>query len=234
MAGNVFVGSDWHLFHKKAAAWRGFKSVEEHNDWVVSTAIESIGSRDSLILGGDVNFGTAQQFDALLKRHMGTKFHHTLRQIGHPTEDPKYLELKLTFVMPFTIKNTMGNHDRNRITESKCIASHHGSLEYGFKTHARTLRKMNDPFDKLYVGGEASTNANCVFTHIPVHPECMTRWTYNIHGHTHSGIIDNPLYINSCVETIREINESSVIRVDELINLHEAKWGIDWDTRQRK
>lgn len=218
MAGVILVGSDWHLFHKKAAAWRGFKSVEEHNDWIVSTAIESVGSRDTLILNGDTNFGTAQQFDDLIKRHLGSKFHHVNYD---------------KFAMPFVIKNVKGNHDRTRIDNCECIANHHGSLEYSFMTHARTMRKINDPLDKIYAEGDSSKKANCVFTHIPVHISCMTRWTYNIHGHTHASIIDNPLYINSCVEVVRDLCDSSVIRVDELINLHEAKWGIDWDDRQR-
>ena len=39
-----------------------------------------------------------------------------------------------------------------------------------------------------------------VFTHIPIHPDCVDRWKMNFHGHIHS--LDSPdgPYINVCVE----------------------------------
>lgn len=34
-----------------------------------------------------------------------------------------------------------------------------------------------------------------VFTHIPVHPQCLDRWDINIHGHLHDQVIvDDPRY----------------------------------------
>lgn len=33
-----------------------------------------------------------------------------------------------------------------------------------------------------------------VFSHIPVHPQCLNRWDVNIHGHLHDQIIDDARY----------------------------------------
>ena len=40
----------------------------------------------------------------------------------------------------------------------------------------------------------------CVLSHVPIHPYSLDRWDYNIHGHLHEGKIDDPKYINICVE----------------------------------
>lgn len=39
-------------------------------------------------------------------------------------------------------------------------------------------------------------------SHIPVHPESITRWKGNIHGHLHNNILADPRYINVSVERI--------------------------------
>lgn len=41
-----------------------------------------------------------------------------------------------------------------------------------------------------------------VLSHIPIHPESVTRWKANIHGHLHSNVIKDPRYINVSVEQI--------------------------------
>lgn len=41
---------------------------------------------------------------------------------------------------------------------------------------------------------------NYVFTHIPIHPDSMARWTKNIHGHLHTNNVDDSRYVNVCVE----------------------------------
>lgn len=38
-----------------------------------------------------------------------------------------------------------------------------------------------------------------IFTHVPIHPECMGRFKANVHGHTHYQQLNQP-YINVCVE----------------------------------
>jgi len=40
-----------------------------------------------------------------------------------------------------------------------------------------------------------------LFSHIPLHPrELGRRWKMNVHGHTHSYTLDDPRYLNVCVE----------------------------------
>lgn len=47
-----------------------------------------------------------------------------------------------------------------------------------------------------------------VITHIPVHPQCLDRWVFNIHGHLHDEVIDDPRYVCvSCEQTdFRPVN----------------------------
>lgn len=41
---------------------------------------------------------------------------------------------------------------------------------------------------------------NIIFTHIPIHPGSMGRFLGNAHGHTHQNTLDDPRYVNVCVE----------------------------------
>lgn len=70
-------------------------------------------------------------------------------------------------------KLVMGNHDNYPIERYKEHFSHiYGSIK---------LRE-------------------CIFTHIPIHPLQFYRFKANIHGHTHSVVIEDPRYINVSVE----------------------------------
>lgn len=57
---------------------------------------------------------------------------------------------------------------------------------------------------------------NCLLSHIPVHPGQMnTRYKLNVHGHTHSHVIDDPRYVSVSVERCPDMSPrllSSVIR----------------------
>lgn len=41
-----------------------------------------------------------------------------------------------------------------------------------------------------------------LLSHIPIHPESLSRWKANIHGHTHANLIEDPRYYNVSVEVI--------------------------------
>jgi calcineurin-like phosphoesterase family protein len=41
---------------------------------------------------------------------------------------------------------------------------------------------------------------DCIFTHVPIHPNQFYRFKANIHGHMHSNVIDDPRYINVSAE----------------------------------
>lgn len=54
------------------------------------------------------------------------------------------------------------------------------------------------PFFEKILG--CATLHDCVLTHIPIHPSQFFRFKANIHGHLHSHTIDDPRYVNVCVE----------------------------------
>ncbi len=39
-----------------------------------------------------------------------------------------------------------------------------------------------------------------MFSHIPVHGECIDRFKFNIHGHLHNNQLKDPRFLNVCVE----------------------------------
>lgn len=39
-----------------------------------------------------------------------------------------------------------------------------------------------------------------VLSHVPIHPESVTRWKGNVHGHLHENKLDDRRYMNICVE----------------------------------
>jgi calcineurin-like phosphoesterase family protein len=41
-----------------------------------------------------------------------------------------------------------------------------------------------------------------ILTHIPIHPQSLSRWKANIHGHLHANTVGDPRYINVAVEQI--------------------------------
>ena len=58
-------------------------------------------------------------------------------------------------------------------------------------------------FDEIYgvrVFTEKEVGFKVVFSHVPIHPESLSRWKANVHGHTHNSVMGDPRYINVCVE----------------------------------
>lgn len=41
-----------------------------------------------------------------------------------------------------------------------------------------------------------------IFTHIPIHADCMARFTANVHGHLHSNTMDDVRYLNVSCEQV--------------------------------
>lgn len=56
-------------------------------------------------------------------------------------------------------------------------------------------------------------SSRIIFTHIPIHVEQLHRWKANVHGHTHHYCLDDPRYINVCMEQ----TEYKPIHWDELM-----------------
>ena len=41
-----------------------------------------------------------------------------------------------------------------------------------------------------------------IMTHIPIHPDSLGRWGFNVHGHLHSNTVGDPRYYNVSMESI--------------------------------
>lgn len=52
-----------------------------------------------------------------------------------------------------------------------------------------------------------------ICSHIPIHPDCMSRWRANIHGHLHANLIKDSRYISVCCEQINY----TPIRLEEVL-----------------
>ena len=54
-----------------------------------------------------------------------------------------------------------------------------------------------------------------IATHIPIHPDSLGRFKYNVHGHTHFNSIIDERYINVCVEktNYRPIELSEILKI---------------------
>lgn len=53
---------------------------------------------------------------------------------------------------------------------------------------------------------------NFLLTHIPVHPECKSKFKLNIHGHVHANSLTDTWYYNTCVE----VNNYAPIPFEEI------------------
>lgn len=96
--------------------------------------------------------------------------------------------------LPYFIKIVQGNHDKasrlNKLVNNGVINSYQALLEFKY-------------------GG-----VNFVATHVPVHPDCLTRWKFNLHGHTHDIDIGSAKYINVSWEKFnRPISINDVIKI---------------------
>ena len=75
---------------------------------------------------------------------------------------------------------------------------------------------------------------NFLLTHIPVHPECKSKFKLNIHGHVHANSLTDTWYYNTCVE----VNNYAPIPFEEIkqiirqqqryLQLHKAEYHINY------
>lgn len=57
-----------------------------------------------------------------------------------------------------------------------------------------------------------------VITHIPIHPDSLGRWGFNVHGHLHANKLNDPRYFNVSMEQINY----TPISLEE-VKLHKPK-----------
>lgn len=79
-------------------------------------------------------------------------------------------------------KLIIGNHDYLNDSKTFTILQKHFSIEF--------FDRMNDPVK----------NENFFMAHVPFHPSQFGKYKYQVHGHIHEKVIDDPNYINICVE----------------------------------
>lgn len=64
-----------------------------------------------------------------------------------------------------------------------------------------TLEDLMSVFDEIHsMKKGAYQKVGFWLTHCPMHPSELRGKPFNIHGHTHSVVIDDPRYINVCLE----------------------------------
>lgn len=80
-----------------------------------------------------------------------------------------------------------GNHDHGRLKD--------------FSKYFEDVRGA------FFHGGDSTMRGGLIFTHIPVHPACLSgHYLGNVHGHLHSNFVldsnglPDPKYFNACVE----------------------------------
>ena len=70
------------------------------------------------------------------------------------------------------------------------------------------------PYFEDIRGYKVLSKEGIIMSHIPVHPSQLERWKANVHGHLHSNVLDDPRYINVCVEQ----TEFKPILLDEILD----------------
>lgn len=68
---SCFFIADLHLGHKKAAQWRGFSSIEQHDEYIINSCNSVLKKKDTLWVLGDVAFN--KEALALLNEIRGYK-----------------------------------------------------------------------------------------------------------------------------------------------------------------
>jgi calcineurin-like phosphoesterase family protein len=117
--------------------------------------------------------------------------------------------------------NTIEEHDEtiisnwNSIVSKRDVVIHLGDVGFGSQSlstidrcngikklilgnHDRyPIEKYQPFFTKIFSSLEFN---GCIFTHIPVATSELDRFGINVHGHTHSIILEDERYINACLE----------------------------------
>jgi len=65
--------ADTHYFHKKAVEFRGFQSVDQMNDLLISRYCDRVNPEDHVYFIGDITFGKYDESTSILKSPPGIK-----------------------------------------------------------------------------------------------------------------------------------------------------------------
>jgi calcineurin-like phosphoesterase family protein len=65
MSSKVYLIADLHFGHDNIATWRGFNSIEEHDNLIIENCNKVVSSSDTLWILGDVAMGHEDNIDKL-------------------------------------------------------------------------------------------------------------------------------------------------------------------------
>jgi calcineurin-like phosphoesterase family protein len=118
-------------------------------------------------------------------------------------------------------KLALGNHDKLPMSE---YIKHFSKIGGTLEKH----KKYTDPIEVNGKKIDRFKKIKVVFSHVPVHPACMDRWTINIHAHLHlhTFIHNDDRYINSSLEA----TDYRLIDVNAEMDRAYARWltTVDW------
>lgn len=164
MLRNIFVTSDLHLGHEKAATARGFPSVEEHDEELIKRWNDKVTRNDVVYNLGDVIFQPATKLHLLDRlnchRHhliVGNHEHHDIKRYA-PFFNKILLMLPYKEMFLFT-------H----------MPVHRNQLEVRFKGLINVHGHIHDHEPQL--NDELYCNVNCEFTNFePLSIEELKTW----------------------------------------------------------
>lgn len=107
--------------------------------------------------------------------------------------------------------------------------------------HKRLIRGNHDTYSTKSYSQVFEEVMGCkvldriIFTHIPIHPECLSKFICNVHGHLHANripihlgayqTIDNR-YFSVCMEKLDDYKPRSLEEIKKIIEVHRIdSWG---------
>lgn len=134
--GRIFVSSDLHFGHDKEFIWkaRGFNSIEEHDEAIISNFNDTVGKDDTLILLGDCMLGNS---DEMIK-----KFHQLPANIwlvygNHDTDVRKKL-----YEASWNVDRILGYAYVLKYDKFQLYLSHYPTLTDNFNDENKFLRQQ--------------------------------------------------------------------------------------------
>lgn len=102
-----------------------------------------------------------------------------------------------------------------------CINKKHLPILKRLNGHKRLVRGNHDIedtvlymeyFEDIY-GVRVFSKEGFICSHIPIHPESLSRWKLNVHGHLHGNTLPDKRYLSMCVEKINY----TPVHIDEIL-----------------
>lgn len=135
-----------------------------------------LGHKNVLRFRGD-DFGCIEEHNEVIFDNLASSVtkRDSLFLLGDVAFTPEWL-LRIASIRCAKKTLILGNHD----TDQKV-----------------SFEDLTFTFDAIH---SLHSRRNVWFTHCPIHPEQMRGRVLNIHGHTHTKIIDDNRYFNACVD----------------------------------